>query len=151
MQTSEEVTAAIKEAIKDIPYPVNEVVTLNHNFGKLDSEDAVTGNNKTDPTSFSGYSAEYYLPDIEYRKAKQYKIAVDISGAPILVFVGEDLNFYRGGIFLPKGGIYIVYNSSGKFWFSSGGEELFDVYCKSIMNKTSSASKTATYYIARIA
>ena len=144
MQTSEEVEAAIQEAIKGIPYPVDEVVTVDHDFGYLSKSDLVTGITIGSNIVFTEYSAEYYLTGIVFGKAKKFDITGKIDGTN-----QPTVNqYYRGGFFLPEGGTYFVQKSSGAFAFYSGKSPVFDIYVNA--SGTSASATSTSLYIARI-
>lgn len=153
LQNAEEVSAAIQEAIKGIPYPSNEVVTIDHYFGHFSGNDAVEGeyNSSTESVTFGDeFTAKYYLPGIEFGKAKRFDISISISGEWINPFGEYKGKYYRGGLFLPEGGTYIRLYSSGGFGFLSGGDFLFQVYYQGDYGGDSTEASTSLY-LARIA
>ena len=150
MQNAEEVSAAIQEAIKGIPYPVDEVVTVDHDFGYMGEDDIVEGteNPITEEVNFDEFSAEYYLSGIEFGKAKKFDISASISGQFVSGFGNR---YYCGGIFLPEGGTYIELKSNGGFKFHPGGTRILSVYCKISALGSMSAEASTSLYLARIA
>ena len=145
LQDAEEVSAAIQEAIKGIPYPSNEIVTIDHDFGYLSKSDLVTGVTIGTNIIFTEYSAEYYLTGIEFGKAKKFDITGKIDGTN-----QPTVNqYYRGGFFLPEGGTYFVQKTSGAFGFYSGKSLVFDIYVNA--PGTSVSATSTSLYIARIA
>ena len=133
--------AAIQEAVKDIPYPVDEDVSFSHDFGYYEDSDIFGGKTIT-----REYTMESGI--IAFRKAKRINISISLSGA----YGGTmSKNTYIGQLKLPEGGTYIELKSDGGFAFYEGGATILSISATSQESGVNNGKETsATMYLARL-
>ena len=135
--------AAIQEAVKDIPYPVDEDVSFSHDFGYYEGSSLVGSETIT-----REYTIESGI--IAFGKAKRITISLSLSGKERSgAMYGTDT--YVGQLKLPEGGTYIKLKSDGGFAFYEGGATILSISVTSKESGVEDGKETsATMYLARL-
>ena len=94
LQNAEEVSAAIQEAIKGIPYPSNEVVTETIDFGS--HQVTTSGISKSE-------TVEKALSSVELGNIKRFDLTLEVT----LAKGSYSKRSIIGELYLPSGGRYI--------------------------------------------
>ena len=144
LQDAEEVSAAIQEAIKGIPYPSNEVVTETIDFGVLS------------PSSYDKNSSYIEVGQIEFGKIKKYNLTLKVTISKNAATVNA-----IGVLILPNGGLYLILSGSDTdlvisgdpYAVVSGGSELSRIEVRKNLTGSSNVTETKVInlYLARIA
>ena len=142
--TESAMDAAIQEAVKDIPYPVDEDVSFSHDFGYYNS----TGSNG----KVTSRTYEIDAGVIAFRKAKRITFNISLTGEyrqyPFL-----QPETYIGKLYLPSGGTYIQLHKDGGFDFMAGGELVAEVSTYSNSTEVDDGEEvitSVTMYLARL-
>lgn len=145
LQNAEEVSAAIQEAIKGIPYPSDEVVAETIDFGRHQLK--LTSGSKSE-------TIEKGLSSIEFGRIKRFDLTMNIT----LAAGSYANNSIIGELHLPNGGRYIKYkvlepNTFESFDIIEGGSLIASVTAKAPgYNPSADISETTktTVYLARL-
>lgn len=145
LQTAEEVSAAIQEAIKGIPYPSDEVVAETIDFGRHQLK--LTSGSKSE-------TIEKGLSSIEFGRIKRFDLTMNIT----LAAGSYANNSIIGELHLPNGGRYIKYkvlepNTFESFDIIEGGSLIASVTARAPgYNPSADISETTktTVYLARL-
>lgn len=137
--------AAIQEAVKDIPYPVDEDVSFSHDFGYYEYS-----NNLTPDLIIKEVTIDSDI--IASRKAKRMTLNLSLTGERDRFSIPDSADTYVGRVKLPEGGTYIQLHEDGGFDFMAGGETLVEISANSKATGMGDIkiSKTFTVYITRL-